>query len=540
MLRAAQLLALLVATLVVAPAFAQPACNSGIVYLDRNGNGVRDRDEPGLPGIQVSDGERIVSTDARGAYDLPVVAGRTVFVIKPAGYALPRRADGLPDFWRNLPDAALPRLEYGGMRSATVACRDFALRPPTPRPASRRDLEVLVFGDPQPKSLVDVGYYKRDIVDPIGSTIDGNVRNAPDLGISLGDIVSDDLSLYPAINRVTASLGVPWMHVSGNHDVDADARSDADSLLTFRSTYGSDSFAWEETNASFIVLDDVIAMPGAKPVYIGGLREDQFAFLRTYLQGLPKDRLLVIGVHIPFFNTAAVGAPETFRSKDRQRLFALLKDFPHVLLLSAHTHNQRQFFHDANDGWHGAQPLHEYNVGAACGAFWSGAKDAAGIPDATMSDGTPNGYATLTVKSGGDYALAWHVARMPDEDRIALHAPKVLRRGAYPAWGVYANVFMGSQRSRVEYRIDDGVWRSMTRVLAPDPSLIAENMRDDEADTLRGYDRSPEAAPSTHLWRGALATDLAVGEHLVEVRASDAWQSEQHAQITYRIDEARE
>ena len=356
----------------------------------------------------------------------------------------------------------------------------------------------------------------------------------------MGDIVSDDLSLYPAINRVTASIGVSWLHVSGNHDVDADASSDAESLLTFRSTYGPDTFAWEETNASFIVLDDVVSMPAAKPVYVGGLRQDQLAFLRSYLQNIPKDRLLVIGVHIPFFNTAPNGAPATFRSTDREQLFALLKDFPHVLLLSAHTHNQRQFFHDASNGWHGAQQLHEYNVGAACGAFWSGAKDAAGIPDATMSDGTPNGYATLTVKPDGDYDLAWHTARARDNDRIALHAPKVLRRGAYPAYGGYANVYMGDERSMVEYRIDEGAWKPMTRVLAPDPSLIAKNMLDDQADTLRGYDRSPEAVPSTHLWRGVLATDLAVGEHRVEVRATEVGRDEQHAHAHYRLQDALE
>src|SRR5690606_5792875 len=147
--------------------------------------------------------------------------------------------------------------------------------------------------------------------------------------------------------------------------------------------------------------------------------------------------------------------------------------------------------------------------GATCGAFWSGVKDAAGIPDSTMSDGTPNGYAMLTVKRGGGYSLAWHNARDPEDRQIGLHAPKVLRRGAYPAWGVYANVYMGMDDSVVEYRIDDGAWRPMRKVLRPDPALLAENVRDDEADALRGYDRSPEAEPSAHLWRGTLATDLA-------------------------------
>src|SRR3546814_7054108 len=94
---------------------------------------------------------------------------------------------------------------------------------------------------------------------------------------------------------------------------------------------------------------------------------------------------------------------------------------------------------------------------------------------------------------------------------------------------------MGRDDTRVEYRVDGGDWMPMRRVSQPDPRLLVENMRDDLAETLRGYDRSPEAKPSPHLWRGALPTDLAAGEHRVEVRAFDAWQGEQRAGTTYRL-----
>jgi hypothetical protein len=354
--------------------------------------------------------------------------------------------------------------------------------------------------------------------------------------VSLGDIVDDDPSLYPAVNAVTASLGVPWLHVAGNHDLDAGAAGDEDSLATFRATYGPETIAWEEPEAVFIGLDDVIALPGRRPAYVGGLREDQFAFLERYLSSVPKDRLLVVAAHIPFFDTAAPGAAPTFRPDDRARLFALLRDFPRVLLLSGHSHRQQHVFHGAADGWHGPRPLHEYNVGAACGAFWSGVKDAAGIPDSTMSDGTPNGHAVLEVRQGGAYSLAWHAARDAGDARIGLHAPKVLRRGAYPAWGVYANVYMGMDDSVVEYRIDGGDWRPMRKVLQPDPALLVENVRDDLAVEPRGYDRSPEATPSAHLWRGVLPTDLPEGRHEVEVRYRDPWQGEQRAATSYRLE----
>lgn len=389
--------------------------------------------------------------------------------------------------------------------------------------------DVLVFGDPQPRSAVDVDYYRRDIVEPLIG------KQRAKLGISLGDIASDNSSLYPAIKAIDAKLGLPWLYVPGNHDIDADSTSDAESLHAFHRAFGADTFLRRTALADFIGLDDVITMPGKKPAYIGGFRPDQFAFLEKTLPTLAKDKLLVLAVHIPLFEEPG---QDTFRDTDRERLFMLLRDFPHVLLLSAHSHAQRHVFHDAGDGWRGATPLHEYNVGAACGSYWSGVKDAAGIPDATMADGTPNGYAVLTVKPGGDYALAWHDARDPEDAQIGLHAPKVLRQGAYPAWGVYANVYMGDDDTRVEFRVDGGEWKPMRKVLQPDPALLAENMRDDAADALRGYDRSPEAEPSPHLWRAALPTSLAVGEHTVEVREFDRWRGEQRASTTYRLESA--
>ena len=395
--------------------------------------------------------------------------------------------------------------------------------------AGEDGLRVLVFGDPQVKSAREVDYYRRDIVEPLRG------RHGAQLGITLGDVVDDVPALHPVVKAETARLGIPWLYAPGNHDVDPDATDDAGSLRSFNREIGPDTFIRETRLANFVVLDDVIALPGRKPAYIGGFREDQFLLLEARLPELRKDRLLVLAMHIPLFEEAG---KDSFRDEDRARLFALLKPFPHVLVLSAHSHAQRHVFHDAGDGWQGATPLHEYNVGAACGSYWSGVEDAAGIPDAMMADGTPNGYAVLTVKPGGDYALAWHNARDATDSQIGLHAPKVLRRGAYPAWGVFANVYMGMDDTRVEYRVDDGEWMPMRQVLQPDPALLVENMRDDLAEALRGYDRSPEAEPSPHLWRAALPTKLEAGEHRIEVRAFDRWRGEVRASTTYRLEEA--
>jgi len=505
---------LLIAAAAVLPAW---ACDGGVVFEDVDGDGRRGATEPALPHVQVSNGVEIVSSDGAGRWRLPTRADAPVFIIKPAGYTVSTGADGLPRFWHPAGEASC----------------DFALG----RHDAAQGLKVIVSSDPQAGTPGEVDHYAK-----IAARAFAPHRDAA-LGLTLGDIANDDLSLYPALVRATAAAGVPWLHAAGNHDLDPGAIDDASSLATFRRVFGPDTLAWEEREAVFVVLDNVVAQPGQRPAYVGGLREDQFAFLARYLAGLAHDRLLVIAAHIPWFDTAGEGRPPTMRPQDRERLFSLLRPFPKLLLLSGHRHSQRQFDHGVDSGWHGAAPLREFNVGAMSGAYWSGIDDDAGIPVSTMADGTPRGFASLHVASDGSHRLAWHpTARLSEDpsrtDAMALHAPRLLRRGAYPAWGVYANVFLGHAGTRVEYRVDDGDWQPMVRVERADPRLAAENVRDDEAETLRGFDRSPEAEASPHLWRGALPTRLDAGRHRIEVRSIDDAGRESRASTSYRLEDA--
>ncbi|MCB1552192.1 MAG: calcineurin-like phosphoesterase family protein [Xanthomonadales bacterium] len=497
----------------------------GVVFHDLNGDGRRDSREPGVASVKVSNGRDIVRTDAQGRYRLPLRDGDTLFVIKPAGWSLPRDAEGLPASWSHEVRRPVSGLRYGG-RTRQRARSDFALLAdgdPTPR---RR---MFVFGDPQPKSQRDVQHFADDIVAPLSQP--GNTR----FGISLGDVVDDDLSLYPAMKRVMQGLALPWVHIPGNHDLDYDAASDEASLESYRAAFGPDTLAWEEPGLAFIGMDDVIYRPTENPRYVGGLRDDQFLWLERYLATLDPDTLVIIGMHIHLFDSRP--GREDFRSADRLRLFKLLESFPNRLLLTAHAHAQRHVWYGPEQGWHGQGLLHEYNVGTACGGYWGGVADAAGIPDATMEDGTPNGYATLDWDEQGQYQLLWHVARAPDDDAIRLHAPRVLRQGAWPGVRLYANVYMGDADSVVEMRVDDGPWQPMQHTIERDPWVIWHNLQDDAAGALRGYDRMTQAEDSTHLWRMNLPTDLALGTHRIDVRALDRWRGWVQASTSYRLAE---
>ena len=499
----------------------------GRVVVDHDFNGRIDVGNPGLEGVGISDGRRIVRTDAKGRYDFRVADGTTVFMINPAGYQAVLRQDGVPDIWRNVQRTEGPRLRFGGVpRDKRSSCGDFIVQPPDDR--GGEPLQVHLSGDPQFKSMTDVGYYRRDIIEP------ALALGPVDLAVTMGDLVDDHLELYPALKAEDAKLKATWLHAPGNHDLDFDAGGDAHSLDSFRHAFGPDTYAWEEPEAAFIILDDVLFKGPAKSNYFGGLRPDQFAFLEAYLATAPKDRLLVLAMHIPLF---PVPGQESFNPADRARLFALLKPFPKLLILSAHTHKQMTVFHDASTGWEGATPLREYNIGAACGAYWTGLKDAAGIPDSTMNDGTPNGYARMRVGADGVPHIRYYSARAPHEQQMTVHAPRVMRHNAYPAFGVFANVWMGHAGTVVEYRVDGGEWKAMKKVDLPDPALTVENARDDQAVALRGYDRSPEAVVTTHLWRGTLPMNLGLGQHRVEVRAQ-LDEGMAVGEASYRLDEA--
>lgn len=509
--------------LLLMPALALAGTSAkGRVWLDANGNGLRDRGERGVAGVKLSNGRDIALTDEAGRYRIALREGDTLFVIKPSGYRFPTNAAGLSVFWKHHFPNGSPALRYGRMPPSNARRTDFALLPHAEE--NGESFEVLVLADPQMKDLREMDFYARSIVEP------ARRHQGIALGLTLGDLVNDALDLYPELNRHHATLGIPWLHAPGNHDIDFDVSDDAASLNTYRRTFGPDTVAWEMPGHAFIALDDVIYRPGQRPAYIGGLRDEQFTFLETYLATLPAETRVVMSFHIPLFDDP----DETFRHADRARLFGLLQRFHAPLILSGHTHTQRHHFHGAEVGWNGVSPLHEYNVGAACGGYWSGLTDAEGLPDARMEDGSPNGYARVRFDAQG-VTTRYHASRGRDGVRIGLTSPGVLRHGAYPAYPVLANVYAAEADAVVTYRIDGGPWQPMVRIFEPDPELLAINIADARADHLRSYDRAVVARSTSHLWSARVPTDLAVGEHRIEVRAQSRYEGELQASTTYHL-----
>ncbi|WP_229738507.1 calcineurin-like phosphoesterase C-terminal domain-containing protein [Parapedobacter pyrenivorans] len=498
---------------------------TGYVYNDTNGNGRRDRREPGVAGVSVSNGVQVAVTNASGHYELPVGLDNIIFVIKPSGYTIPTDAHNLPKFYHIHKPQGSPTLKYGGV--APTGRLPKSVDFPLIQHVEPTDFTALIFGDPQAYTEQEIAYFAKGVV----AELEGVANIA--FGLSLGDLVGDRLTLHNPYIKAVAKVGIPWYNLMGNHDMDYDAPADSLADETFEASFGPANYAFNYGNAHFIVLDDILYPdPRDGKGYWGGFRKDQLDFVENNLKHVSKDKLIVLAFHIPLQHTDE----DAFRNADRQRLFDLLRDFPNTLSMSAHSHLQRQNFYGREDGWRQDTPHHEYNAGTTSGDWYSGVSNALGVPASTMRDGTPKGYAFLRI-NGNQYTIDYKVAGEPDSLQINLFHPKVVAQGRGTQAGIFANFFMGHEGNTVEYRIGDGDWRPMHYVEAPDPAFLSQLFQWDMADELVPGRRPSNAVNSKHLWRGNIMTNLPVGEHRIEVRATDMFGRTFTQQSSYRLAE---
>lgn len=156
-----------------------------------------------------------------------------------------------------------------------------------------------------------------------------------------------------------------------------------------------------------------------------------------------------------------------------------------------------------------------------------------------MSDGTPKGYAFLNV-DGNHYTADYKVAGMPASYQINLYHRKVMNDIWWEGRGfIYANFFMGYKDSPVECRIDNGPWKPMKFAESPDPAFVEKGNQWDRADTLMRGRRPTEAANSTHLWTAPLPCNIGLGDHRIEVRATDVFGRTFSAVSSYRIEKPK-
>ena len=492
------------------------ATATGVVFEDGSGTGVRRRRDRGIGGVMVSNGREVVITAPDGRYQLPIAADDSVFVIKPPHWSTPLGAGGVPRFSHLHQPGGTParlKVRYAGVEPTgpLQSSIDFGLL----RTEERSQFEALLITDTQPQDHQELDFLRDDIVVAL-------IGRGAAFGINHGDVMFDDLSLYPRYLSLLGLTGIPWHHCPGNHDLNPEAEDDRYSRETWKRVFGPRHYAFQYASATFIVLDNVRYT--GRGGYRGELGPRQLEFVRNVLANVPANQLVVLSMHIPLVNATSPMSPaET--TADAKMLMALLSGHRHTVSFAGHMHTTEHHYLGSEHGFVHAEPHHHHILTAACGAWWSGPLDCRGIPSADSTDGTPNGFHVLSVDGNACTTQFVPALKTSAQLRVIVRQPSSDRRE------LIVNVFDGGPRTTVTYAVGkNGERTAMARELAPDPYII---------DLFKQSRRKPWVAPvpSSHLWRAPLPP-LGPGAYEVTVRVNDEYGREHTSRLLLENDRA--
>lgn len=474
----------------------------GFVFEDANENGRRDSGEKGLDGILVSNGREIVRSGRDGSWKLPADNDVIFFAIKPKGYSTLLDSLNKPrgSYYVHKPMGS-PKVRFGGV-------------PPTgPLPSSidfgfvkrsePKQFKAVFFGDTQPYTMGQVEFTAQDAIAEVAA------RRDLAFGVSLGDVVGDNLNLLTPLMQAKAAMRTPWHYVVGNHDIDFDVPGDQDSTSSWQRLVGPPYYAFEYAGVWFVVLENV-NYRGQGKGYDSALNEDQMKWLQNLLAFIPKDSMTVLMQHIPM--------PEL---KERKELFAMLSDRPNTFSIAAHWHRSRHIFFGPEEGWTGAKPHHHLVAATVCGSWWGGELDEIGIPHSTMSDGGPRGY-VIGEFTESSYRLEFKPTRRPETYQMNVDAAQRVKSGQ--PLDIMVNFFFGSPNCKVDVRMDEGPWVTLQRQAAAKDPFYARMKALEEAKKLPATGtKLPGAADTDHIWQGTWLADGPPRAVLLEARATDMW-----------------
>jgi hypothetical protein len=317
----------------------------GRVYLDVNGNGQAEVDEPGVARVLVSDGVGVVSTAATGEYRLETTnASALVWV------CVPRDHVAVGAFWR---------ATDGKSR------QDFGLKPQT----QEADFTFI--------QITDAHVGRDDLVKTFAGHISqlpkpfAFVVNTGDL-VSGVDVVTPDKAQaqYDRYLGAAAAFKQPLFNLPGNHEHVSHNVPEADKTHPFygkglyRRVFGPTYYSWDWAGVHFVALD------GTTLPYEERLGKVQLAWLAADLSFQPADKPLVLFCHqsIPAL-------------RDARELTEVLRG--HTVLGAFCGHLHRTFTTQL-----AGFPV--YLTGALSGAWWSG----------PSIDGTPQGFRLVRIKGG--------------------------------------------------------------------------------------------------------------------------------------------
>ncbi len=382
-----------------------PVFTAVVGEVNAPGDNIRGRitcDGVGVPGITVSDGYELVTTDVNGYYSMASN--------KRMGYV-----------FYSLPSGYEPELETNGWQVKIHS----QLTSADPSVTETHDFKIVKADNSKYIMVVGADSHLAARNKDLAQFKDGTIRSMkalkaanPDAKIYstiLGDLAWDQYwyankyALPEFVNTLTEDgYPFPLFPVTGNHDNDgatpAGPECDHNASAAFRREIAPSYYSYNLGDVHFIVLDDIIyknTFTEGKSYSTGivGDRDygryytdEQLEWLRRDLETVvDKSTPIVVCFHIQNWALSTNGnftVSANLEQSASDNLAKILSDFSDVHMLSGHTHYN----------FHAHPPkypnIHENNVAGICATWWWTGKL---VGRHICKDGSPGGYAVYTV-----------------------------------------------------------------------------------------------------------------------------------------------
>lgn len=338
---------------------------------------VTDDKGRGVAGVVVNDGMSFTTTDARGEWALSTdtTLSKFVSISTPAAYELPQR-EGLADGFY-VPVRAL--VSGGGKY-------DFVLEK---RSEKNDRFYFVAISDPQVRNAREMKRWRQETVPDLCEVIDSLKQSREVVGMTLGDLVFDNMSLYDEYKASVKNTGAVFFQCIGNHDFDKQYQDLHNMALgtpvygemVYNRYFGPTDYSFNIGKAHIVTMKNLNYVGGKQ--YIESLTGEQIAWLEKDLSYVPKGSLVILNMHAAAWNKLG----EDGNIRNAARLKEVLDGYQ-VHVFCGHTH----FYQNVEV----SPTLYQHNIGAACGAWWAGWVNQCGAP---------NGYLVVDVDGT---QLKWH------------------------------------------------------------------------------------------------------------------------------------
>lgn len=376
----------------------------GMVFGDLNGNGRWEKDEPGIAGIQVSNGLDIALTDNQGYFELDK-EGIFIFLTVPNDYKM------TTSWYRIISDTNM----YFGLQHD--------------REKEGEQFTFVHFTDPH--TDLDESHNQM-----IRNSVGEMKQIDPDFVVVTGDMIyeGDKHSIDQArrwFNRYVSlidRLDMPVYHTIGNHDVagilchEVDSSEEGYNKWLYYSYFGPNYFSFDWGDFHCLVLDPN-QFDGESQFF--GISAEQIVWLKKDLSFYHDDTPLLIFFHEPL---------NAWKNKDD---FLNLLGNRKVRLFSGHWHFDVLLEH---------QKVLEQVTGALCGEWWKG----------EGSDGRLGGYRIFQVRENQINSFYRETGQ---ERQIEFIEPKPITLKPFDIAALIYTVYAPVESAA--YRIDQGPWISL-------------------------------------------------------------------------------